>query len=70
MTTGTLALAIINFLFIGLLPKIFFRQDGKFNFMWFVTASPYFFAPLFVILTEAGILGLLVGKDAFVYQIA
>lgn len=30
-----------NLLFIGLLPKIFFRQDGAYNLMWFVTGAPF-----------------------------
>ena len=31
----------INLLFIGLLPKLFFRQDGSYNLMWFATAAPF-----------------------------
>ncbi len=30
-----------NLLFIGLLPFLFFRRDGAYNLMWFVTAAPY-----------------------------
>lgn len=36
----TLTLLLLNFIYIGLLPKIFFRRDGKFNLMWWVTGSP------------------------------
>lgn len=31
----------INLVFIGILPKIFFRDDGAYNLMWFVTAAPF-----------------------------
>lgn len=47
METATLLILSTNFLFIGLLPKIFFRQDGHYNMLWFVTAAPFFIGPIF-----------------------
>jgi protein-S-isoprenylcysteine O-methyltransferase Ste14 len=41
-------------IFIGLLPKIFFRKDGRFNLMWWVTALPFFLCTLFLLLSMAG----------------
>jgi len=46
MELSTYILLLINFSVIGLLPRVFFRQDGKFTFMWFMTAAPYLFAPI------------------------
>lgn len=45
-----LLLALTVFLFIALLPKIFFRKDGRFNLMWFITGTPYFIAIVAVFL--------------------
>jgi protein-S-isoprenylcysteine O-methyltransferase Ste14 len=42
MNLQSLALLLVNFIYIGLLPKIFFRRDGKFNLMWWVTGAPLF----------------------------
>lgn len=40
MTLATLLL--VNFAYIGILPRIFFKKDGRYNLMWFVTAAPIF----------------------------
>ena len=32
MSTAIFVLMMMNFSYIGLLPKIFFRRDGKFNY--------------------------------------
>lgn len=49
MNTSTLALLILNFAFIGVLPRIFFRSDGKFNARWWATATPFFATSIFLI---------------------
>ncbi|RYZ67555.1 MAG: isoprenylcysteine carboxylmethyltransferase family protein [Proteobacteria bacterium] len=49
-------LFVANFLYVVLLPKIFFRQDGKLNLMWWVTGAPYGLAPFVVILFYLGYL--------------
>lgn len=38
--TATLLL-LLNLLYIGLLPRVFFRKDGRFNPMWWATAVPF-----------------------------
>lgn len=46
MTVPGLALIIANFTAVGLLPRIFFRQDGRrLGLMWWVTALPFFLCP-------------------------
>jgi protein-S-isoprenylcysteine O-methyltransferase Ste14 len=54
MNKAVLLLYIINMIFIGLLPKVFFRKDGRFNLMWWVTALPFFLCTLFLLLAMAG----------------
>ena len=54
MNEPVVFLFILNLIFIGLLPLIFFRRDGRFNLMWWVTASPFFLCTLFLILATAG----------------
>src|SRR4051812_20283323 len=51
---GTLILLLTNFSLIGLLPRIFFRQDGKFNSRWWMTAAPLFAAPAVLLLVYTG----------------
>lgn len=46
--------ALTNFIFIGLLPVIFFRRDGGLNLMWWATASPFFIAALIVLAAAVG----------------
>jgi protein-S-isoprenylcysteine O-methyltransferase Ste14 len=41
MTTPIIFLVLLNFSLIGLLPIVFFRRDGTFNFSWFATAAPF-----------------------------
>ncbi len=42
MSLAFLALAAVNLGFIGALPRIFFRDDGRKNLMWWATAAPFF----------------------------
>jgi len=41
MNTGAYIVLVLNFLYISLLPAIFFKRDGNFNYMWWVTATPF-----------------------------
>lgn len=41
MNLAALVVFLANLVLIALLPRIFFRRDGRFNFMWFVTAAPF-----------------------------
>jgi len=49
LTISTAIIAIINVIFVGLLPRIFFRQDGSFNLKWILTAAPYGLNPIFLL---------------------
>jgi protein-S-isoprenylcysteine O-methyltransferase Ste14 len=54
MNTAVLVLFVINFGFIGILPRIFFKSDGKFNLMWWATAAPYLASTATLIAAWAG----------------
>jgi protein-S-isoprenylcysteine O-methyltransferase Ste14 len=49
-------LLICNFTAIGLLPLLFFRADGEYNFRWIVTSAPFFAVPLILVLGRLGVL--------------
>ena len=55
MSDETLLLLCLNFLFIGALPRIFFRK-GSFPLMWWLTALPLFAAPVIAVLMRRGVL--------------
>ncbi len=55
MSREELVLLCLNFLFIGALPRIFFRK-GSFALRWWLTALPLFGAPVVAILMYAGVL--------------
>jgi protein-S-isoprenylcysteine O-methyltransferase Ste14 len=44
-----LVLIVLNFALIGLLPRIFFRHDGRLNARWWATALPFGVAPGFLV---------------------
>lgn len=50
MNTAIFFVLAVNLGLIGLLPKVFFKRDGKFNFMWWATATPFVAAALVLIL--------------------
>jgi protein-S-isoprenylcysteine O-methyltransferase Ste14 len=54
MNEAVFLLLLLNLVFIGLLPKIFFRKDGRFNAMWWLTASPFLLCASFLIAAFAG----------------
>lgn len=41
MDPSLFSLVLVNFGFIGILPRIFFRSDGRFNLRWWLTALPF-----------------------------
>jgi protein-S-isoprenylcysteine O-methyltransferase Ste14 len=41
MNTGAYVVLILNFIYISLLPVVFFKRDGSLNHMWWVTATPF-----------------------------
>lgn len=54
MTTASFVVLGGNLLLIGLLPKIFFKRDGHFNLMWWLTAMPFFSAAVVLVLAYLG----------------
>ncbi|MEU1627599.1 isoprenylcysteine carboxylmethyltransferase family protein [Streptomyces sp. NPDC020096] len=48
MDDSALLLLLLNFIFIGALPRLFFRSDGTFNLKWWLTALPFFLCPLYI----------------------
>jgi protein-S-isoprenylcysteine O-methyltransferase Ste14 len=56
MMSGTTLVVLMNFAYIGILPRIFFDKGGKYNLNWWVTAGPLFISPVIVILVALGIL--------------
>lgn len=56
MSPQMFLLLCLNFLFIGVLPRIFFRKGGRLNLRWWLTALPLFAAPVTAILMVAGFL--------------
>jgi len=55
METSAFILLCINFLFIAMLPVIFFNK-GSGNKMWFLTGGSFFISPIFFIGIYAGLL--------------
>lgn len=59
MSAGIYTLLMLNLSFMGLLPRIFFRTDGKFNLMWWLTSAPFFLSALLASLFYFKFLGLM-----------
>lgn len=49
MNEAGLLLHLLNFAYIGILPLIFFRRDGRFNHLWWLTATPFLLCSLLLI---------------------
>jgi protein-S-isoprenylcysteine O-methyltransferase Ste14 len=56
MSTAAMTVALANFIYIGLLPIIFFRSDGSLNLMWWATATPFVVAGAAVLAAYVGLL--------------
>ncbi len=63
MDRGVLILLCLNFVYIALLPVIFFKKDGGFNWKWFFTALPFGVCPLSLIASYYGYLPRLTGTN-------
>ena len=61
MNASVLLLSLLNFVFIGLLPIVFFRRDGHLKPLWWLTAVPFFVGPLFLLASYAGLISPLTG---------
>jgi protein-S-isoprenylcysteine O-methyltransferase Ste14 len=69
MTISATTIVLANFLMIGILPRIFFRKDGSFNLMWWVTASPIFLNAIVVFLGQINILSVSIALPMAIGQI-
>lgn len=56
MNEAVLLIYLLNFIFIGLLPKLFFKKDGSYNLMWWLTASPFLLCSAFLLISFLGYL--------------
>ena len=56
MNDAVFLLCLLNLIGIGLLPKLFFRKDGRFNAMWWTTAFPFFLCTLYLLLARCGVM--------------
>jgi protein-S-isoprenylcysteine O-methyltransferase Ste14 len=53
MTDPAFFLLLLNFAFIALLPRVFFRRDGRLNVRWWLTAMPFGLSLAFIVVTVA-----------------
>ncbi|HEX9782364.1 MAG TPA: hypothetical protein VGA56_06470 [Opitutaceae bacterium] len=53
----------MNFLFIGILPVMFFKRGGSLNLMWWLTAAPFFICVIFLMLSFLGVYPPVVGYE-------
>ena len=61
MDRGVLILVCLNFIYIALLPVIFFKKDGGLNLRWLATSLPFGICPLSLIASYYGFLDRLTG---------
>lgn len=54
MNVAVFAACAANLILIGLLPRVFFRADGRFNLMWWLTALPFLVASTALVLAMSG----------------
>jgi protein-S-isoprenylcysteine O-methyltransferase Ste14 len=54
MNLELVCLFMVNYIYIGILPKIFFKKDGRYNLMWFITAAPMFLNSMVILLAYNG----------------
>lgn len=64
MDRGTLILLCLNFIYIALLPVIFFRKSGGLNWRWLGTALPFAACPIGLLASYYGYLPRLTGGDS------
>jgi protein-S-isoprenylcysteine O-methyltransferase Ste14 len=58
MNMTLVILLMVNFAYIGILPRIFFKKDGRYNLMWWMTAGPLFLNAILIFLQQFGVLNL------------
>jgi protein-S-isoprenylcysteine O-methyltransferase Ste14 len=62
-------LYLLNFVFVALLPRIFFRQ-GSLNLRWFLTGAPYLVSPAALVAARQGVLSSWIPLDARLHAAA
>jgi protein-S-isoprenylcysteine O-methyltransferase Ste14 len=45
---------LVNLFAVGALPLVFFKRDGRLNFLWWLTALPFFVAGAMLLLVSVG----------------
>lgn len=55
MIEPTTLLLLLNLAYIGILPRVFFRKDGRFGPLWWATAAPFFACGVFLL--AGGVVG-------------
>lgn len=63
MDRGVLILLCVNFIYVALLPVIFFKKDGGLNWKWLLTSLPFGICPLSLVASYYGLLPRLTGVD-------
>jgi len=63
MNKALLLIYILNLAFIGTLPAVFFRKDGRFNMMWWATALPFIACTLSLLAASLRFLDPLIDYD-------
>jgi protein-S-isoprenylcysteine O-methyltransferase Ste14 len=64
MNKALLVIHLLNLSLIGMLPAVFFRKDGRFNLMWWITASPFLVCAISLLAAFFGHLDPLTGRDS------
>lgn len=54
MISAAMLLLILNLLYIALLPRLFFRKDGRLNLRWWATAAPFLACAGYLVLAALG----------------
>ena len=54
MNLTLVILLLVNFTYIGILPRIFFKKDGRYNLMWWMTAGPLFLNAILIFCQQMG----------------
>ncbi len=70
MELSSIVIIEANFFLIALLPLLFFRGDGKFNFLWCLTALPFCLALIALIKVFFDPTGLMIEIGTIDYQIS
>jgi protein-S-isoprenylcysteine O-methyltransferase Ste14 len=63
MDRGVLVLLCLNFIYIALLPVVFFKKDGGLNLKWLLTALPFAICPVSLIASYYGYLPRMTGVN-------